>query len=369
MVLAAANGRKFCKHCGHPIDSDSNFCADCGGSLLPMAAADWSHAKQPKLATHSLTEVAPDAQPFTDNHLNERGGEIPYLAPAWPRYWARCIDILLELFLLGALVGATQPTLFGPGGAFSGSSGGQAFAVVLLPFALLIESVMTAMIGTTPGKWIAGLKLRDIRGDRLTLTELLRRNSKLYVGGLGGGIWIISLFTLANNHSKVKEHKLTSWDQDTQSRVFQTNKGGWRTHLAAAVYVILLLICLALPAALRRSPEAQLAEAASEVNKTAPRTLDSDTRLDGAETAPGLILQYDYTLVNAEALSVDMATFTQWLQGDWRTQMTRKFCAEPAFRPIWNLGANIRLKYSDKNGRTLGTLAIPNGECTKHGAL
>lgn len=49
----------------------------------------------------------------------------------------------------------------------------------------------------------------------------------------------------------------------------------------------------------------QLMEAASELNKTCPMMVDSETQLDNAIALPNNVFQYNYTMINLSKEEVD----------------------------------------------------------------
>ena len=57
-----------------------------------------------------------------------------------------------------------------------------------------------------------------------------------------------------------------------------------------------------------------LDQIANEVNKSCPKTIDSETRLDGASALPGNKFVYNYTLINKEVASTDTASIKQFME-------------------------------------------------------
>ncbi|MDD4971302.1 MAG: hypothetical protein PHT07_17875 [Paludibacter sp.] len=57
-----------------------------------------------------------------------------------------------------------------------------------------------------------------------------------------------------------------------------------------------------------------LANSASEANKICPMFVDKDTRLDNTVALPGLVLQYNYTLVNYVKDSLDIESLKKALE-------------------------------------------------------
>ncbi|WP_163717458.1 hypothetical protein [Mangrovibacterium lignilyticum] len=57
-----------------------------------------------------------------------------------------------------------------------------------------------------------------------------------------------------------------------------------------------------------------LMQTAQEMNKNCPFMVDAETRLDNAVAAPGKRLEYNYTLINTDKDSIDIESFTDYLQ-------------------------------------------------------
>ena len=58
----------------------------------------------------------------------------------------------------------------------------------------LFEPLLLHLWGTTPGKWVFGLSVRDEDGQKLTLRTALARTLGVFVHGMGGGIPFYDLY-------------------------------------------------------------------------------------------------------------------------------------------------------------------------------
>jgi len=90
----------------------------------------------------------------------------------------------------------------------------------------------------------------------------------------------------------------------------------------------------------------QFIEMAMQLNKTCPRTLDEDTRLDSVKEKPIAILQGFYTLINYSQKEVD----TTNLKLKLKEFVINKFKANPT--ESWNT-PTWEYYYMDKNGNYL----------------
>jgi uncharacterized RDD family membrane protein YckC len=190
----------------------------------------------------------PYAPPRADvGEPGSSSGVPSQLARAWSRYWARNLDLFLWSCLLFFLLGMFAPGLFEPGGLLAGLNDYFVFLLVL-PFAMFVDTVAYAAFGNTPGKWICGIRILDLSGEKVPFLRNLLRNLKVYVFGLGAGIPIVTLFTCIGSHSRLTAGELLSWDDQSCTRVFQVKPGAWRTYIAAIAYVALVLALFALGA-------------------------------------------------------------------------------------------------------------------------
>jgi uncharacterized RDD family membrane protein YckC len=74
--------------------------------------------------------------------------------------------------------------------------------------------VILANCGTTPGKWLFKINVRDSRGRKLSFSDALNRSFSVLFKDMGAGIPFISLFALLSSKSKLKKDGITTWDED-----------------------------------------------------------------------------------------------------------------------------------------------------------
>ena len=135
----------------------------------------------------SVSEIAGQPVESPAHQSNDDPGSETIATP-WRRFWARLLDLLLGSVLIGLIVGALRPSLVAEHEAL--------LNLLAIPGALLIDGLVYAAFGTTPGKAVAGIRVVvDGSGQRLTLRVYLKRNFEVYLFGIGLGIPIISLIT------------------------------------------------------------------------------------------------------------------------------------------------------------------------------
>lgn len=100
-------------------------------------------------------------------------------------------------------------------------------------------------------------------------------------------------------------------------------------------------------------------QASAEMNKTLPRMVDRDTRLDSTVAAPGRKLIYLYTLVSV--------TSTEVTQGQLHSALFETLkngvCTAERGRFYMDNGANIVYMYRGSDGGIIGELVISPSDC------
>ena len=121
-------------------------------------------------------------------------GEQDRIPPAgcpWRRYFARSLDLSLYglIWSIIALWGfRMNPDSF------------SLFIWTLLcsytawVLAFVLEPLLLHFWGTTPGKWIFGLSVRDEDGNKLSISTALYRTWGVFIHGMGGGIPVYDLY-------------------------------------------------------------------------------------------------------------------------------------------------------------------------------
>lgn len=125
----------------------------------------------------------------------------------WRRYFARSIDmglytLLLRVFSLFVL-------------RYDFRSGGIEALIVAVAVGILmvfIEPLLLTSLGTTPGKWLFGLVLRDQFGGKLSYGDGLERTFGLLLNGLGLQIPLYSFYRLLKSHTACRDNEVMPWD-------------------------------------------------------------------------------------------------------------------------------------------------------------
>lgn len=191
-----------------------------------------------------MTEIVPGGE--HENSPAETESPIaapPPLAPAtpWRRFFGRMLDVQIWGGVFTAVTMLVWPDWFEPGGAFSGRLRILMFNWGSLPILIIIDAGAYAAFGNTPGKWIAGVRVRELSGGRVPFLTYLRRNFRMYWSGLGTAFPLISLFTLAASHEQASRGELLSWDAVTGTRSFAFSSGRVRLWVAGTLYSLIAI--------------------------------------------------------------------------------------------------------------------------------
>lgn len=176
---------------------------------------------------------------------------IPKEYALWRRFWARSFDFCVyELIFLCVLALAFHVNLVI---WVNGTSEFQAFNSYITTaagfgFALLFEPLLLMLFGTTPGKWIMGLRVTGSEGERLSWGEGLRRTKSVLWHGVGCGIPIWELIRLWKSYLRAGEGRALDWEEESLIFVKDKKKlrfAGLAVGYLCQIAVIYAVSCLA----------------------------------------------------------------------------------------------------------------------------
>ena len=98
----------------------------------------------------------------------------------------------------------------------------------------------------------------------------------------------------------------------------------------------------------------ELVKLASDMNKTLPMMVDSETRLDNTTACPNNTFQYSYTLINYDKESIDVIELKRTLE----PHIVNQLKSSPQMQ--WQRDNKVTLDYyyKDKNGIYLFTITV-----------
>jgi len=114
----------------------------------------------------------------------------------------------------------------------------EAMAGIIICFLyVFIEPVMLASWGTTPGKALFRVRLRDSNNSKPTYPEALTRAFNVWIRGIGLGIPIVALFTQITAYNRLTKESITSWDKEGGFKVSHQIIGVGRVMLIIAIFM------------------------------------------------------------------------------------------------------------------------------------
>ena len=209
-----------------------------------------------------MDDARPDPSPDQPGAAPAHDGPaLPSLPPAgaWRRLLARVFDLSWQLVLLGVGVGLAMAFFARGALAWIGSAGGSIlFGALLMLASLLLDAVLLARFGSTPGKRLLGVRLLAIDGQPPSLRAAVLRNLHLWVAGLGFGLPLLNLITLGRQGWRVGQGRSASYDEGR----FLVQAQPIRPLRRIAFGVTLLALMLAMGALNRNDPQQRPGRAA-----------------------------------------------------------------------------------------------------------
>lgn len=154
----------------------------------------------------------------------------------WRRLFARLLDDFLytTLWVLFGLLVIHKSPATDTGAAWTALSG-----VVSVILMVLLEPLFLSLCGTTPGKWLLGLSVRNNTGQKLSYGEGVYRTVQALWYGLGFWLPIYSLIRGYKCYYDCTDGKTLEWEWDSELQL--KDEEPWRVVAVVAAAVVLLL--------------------------------------------------------------------------------------------------------------------------------
>lgn len=226
-------------------------------------------------------------------------------------------------------------------------------AVALL-LMIFLEPALLHWWGTTPGKWLLGLRVTDLEEGHLTYAAGFERVWCVLSKGWGWMIPIRVLWRSYANHRSYWEGEAGEWEEE--SVLTTTGTQWWRWLLLAAGYILLTTILLGaavLSARPAHTGELTVAEYAENYNELAAYyDVESELRMDGEGNfyieesgviqvenllAPEALPQLTYTLDEEGCIEAVELSFEQKGGEYWQSVYMEERCLL-----VWALNAEPR---------------------------
>ncbi|GMQ60734.1 hypothetical protein AN1V17_51370 [Vallitalea sediminicola] len=124
---------------------------------------------------------------------------------AWVRYFARITDITLFSWILNSIILYLNPSFINIDLFYR--------SILVVNSWIIVETISLGLFGTTIGKWIMNIQVRNKEGNKLNIRDSLRRSLLVWVYGYGCGVPIFNLITLTKCYDNLLENKLTTYDK------------------------------------------------------------------------------------------------------------------------------------------------------------
>ena len=159
---------------------------------------------------------------------------IPKVTAPWRRFFARMIDMTIYMTLWDAFLSL----VFHINIMETGLPGMVMDIIASAVLLLLAEPVMLALSGTTPGKFLLGLRVSAESGARLTWKEAWRRTWIVWGKGCGYYIPVYQIIREYRSYRSCKKGELLEWEEDS---VLWLDGSHLRLKATAAVGVLIIL--------------------------------------------------------------------------------------------------------------------------------
>jgi len=158
----------------------------------------------------------------------------------WQRYWARSLDLGLSFGIAGAVLALVFRT-----SALNTNTALLRIVICVLGWTLelALEPLLLCTWGTTPGKWLLGLELRDAQGGKLSFSQGFRRTWDVLCAGYGFEIPVYSLVQMYRCYKGCRENQPLDYDSDGGFLYYSkvADRWWWRAFASAAMSLLLVV--------------------------------------------------------------------------------------------------------------------------------
>lgn len=203
-----------CQKCGSKLQVFPGICPSCGA-------------------------VNTDTYPSRDTSQYVRPGGpglLSYpLAKPWPRFFARTFDIWIEfaflfgfIYLYSIFISSDLLNFYLSNSFISGA--------LLFPIIFIIDAAIYSVFGNTPGKFMLGLKVGNMHGNKLGFFNYLKRNGYVWLLGYWLGLPVLGV-PMILQWNRIKKGKQAAYDEIMGTRVWAKPIGLVRQSVFACLIV------------------------------------------------------------------------------------------------------------------------------------
>jgi hypothetical protein len=211
-------GQNQCPTCGK-FDVYRAFIEDGGqGDWCPHCKKSLQKLEQEKNGTMRPDEIRP-----------------------WLRFWARHFDYIFFVSIVSIILFLITPRLANK--LFSNKNE-RMFALFLIFLWTFMEAALISKWGTTIGKWLLSISVRDQQDNKLDYNRSFGRAIKVYWRGIGIGFPIAALITQIIAYNKLTEKGITTWDSDDSLIVHHEKLSPIKIFIMVLIYSLFLLLII-----------------------------------------------------------------------------------------------------------------------------
>ena len=177
----------------------------------------------------------------------------------WVRFFARMTDYYIFSMLFSLLISFMFPDFMESmsqslteqttlEGADSTNYQGILYIIVLrivVTFLwVFLEAYTLSKYGTTFGKNLLGTRVLDNNDELLPYDRALKRSYSVWLKGMGAGFVLISWITMLFGYQTLKKNGVTSWDEETNSKVVHTQFSTTRLIIILGFFFLIEFVAL-----------------------------------------------------------------------------------------------------------------------------
>ena len=211
---------EVCHCCERPLGPTETGCLDRG----VMLCRDCHEANRPFAMLRRWHSARRRVKP------------APGVRP-WVRFWARSLDMFIFQFVIGVLAGLFMCVFpyIGP----LHWRGKIIVLVVLVALMALLEATLLATWGSTPGKALLRVTVRNSNGKRLDFGIALKRFLRVLMFGYGLGVPFLNIATLLYSYDSLRVQGKTHWDDVGDCVVSHAKIGAGRIIVTILCFTLL----------------------------------------------------------------------------------------------------------------------------------
>ncbi|MEM7007673.1 MAG: RDD family protein [Thermodesulfobacteriota bacterium] len=109
---------------------------------------------------------------------------------------------------------------------------------------VFLEAYTISKYGTTFGKNLLGTRVLDTDGELLPYDRALKRSYSVWLKGMGAGFVLISWITMLFGYQSLRKDGVTSWDEESGSKVVHTNFSSTRLIIILGFFFLIEFVAL-----------------------------------------------------------------------------------------------------------------------------